>query len=453
MPSLQNLFFENALLPGGWAQNVRIGVDSGRFTLIASDQLPEPGDAVSAVAIPGIPNLHSHAFQRGLAGLGEVRGSSEDTFWTWREVMYRFALSMSPEQMQVIASQAYIEMLESGFTRVGEFHYLHHDRDGSPYADIAELALRIVTAAEETGIGLTLLPVFYAHSTFGGEPPTAGQRRFITNLESFAKLVERCQEIVSGIDGAVLGVAPHSLRAVTPDELAEVIQLLPNGPIHMHIAEQEREVADCLTWSGQRPVSWLLDRFDVASRWCLIHATPLSADATERLARSGAVAGLCPITEANLGDGIFPGPEFVSNGGGYGVGTDSNVLISLPSELRQLEYAQRLARRQRNVLATGPGSTGRALFDTALVGGSQALGVPEAGIAIGERADFVTLTTEHPDTSQGDTVLDTWIFAGAGSIEHVWVGGKRVVQNGRHIHRDSITPRYRSVIRELIASN
>jgi formiminoglutamate deiminase len=450
---MQNLFFDQALLPGGWARNVRVEVDAGRFTSVETDCTPEAADLISAVAVPGVPNLHSHAFQRGMAGLGEVRGLSEDTFWTWREVMYRFALSMSPEQMQVIASQAYIEMLESGITRVGEFHYLHHGRDGSPYADIAELAVRIAAAAEETGIGLSLLPVFYAHSTFGGVPPTSGQRRFITNLDSFSKLLDRCQEIASGLDGAVLGVAPHSLRAVTPDELTAVVQLIPGGPVHMHVAEQEREVTDCLAWSGQRPISWLLDRFEVDSRWCLIHATHLDAEETERLAKSGAVAGLCPITEANLGDGIFPGPEFVAEGGRYGVGTDSNVFISLPSELRQLEYAQRLAKRQRNVLATGPGSTGRALFDAALTGGSQALGVSGSGIAIGARADIATLNSNYPDAINGDTLLDTWIFAGGASIEHVWVGGKQLVVNGRHIHRASITPRFRTVIRELIASN
>ncbi|MGH2548072.1 MAG: formimidoylglutamate deiminase, partial [Thermomicrobiales bacterium] len=435
------------------ARNVRIGVEAGLIRSIETGCSPGSDGLSGSIAIPGIPDIHSHAFQRGMAGLAEVRGSSEDTFWTWREVMYRFALSMSPEQMQVIASQAYIEMLESGFTRVGEFHYLHHDRDGSPYDDVAELAERIAAAADETGIGLTLLPVFYAHSTFGGEAPAPGQRRFITNLDSFAKLVDRCQDIVGGIDGAILGVAPHSLRAVTPDELATVVQLAPQGPIHMHIAEQDREVTDCLAWSGQRPVSWLLDRFEVDARWCLIHATHLTAQEAERLAKSGAVAGLCPITEANLGDGIFPGSEFTAHGGRYGIGTDSNVLISLPSELRQLEYAQRLARGQRNVLAVGPGSTGRALFDAALAGGSQSLGVHATGIAIGARADFVTLNTEHPDASHGDTMLDTWVFAGAATVKHVWVGGKQVVVNGRHLLRDSTSSRYRSTIRELIASN
>lgn len=448
MPS-QDLFAEQALLPEGWASNVRIGIDHGRIASISSGSAPEPGDIAYGAVVPGMPNLHSHAFQRGMAGLAEVRGKSADTFWTWREIMYRFALSISPEQMEAIASQAYVEMLESGFTRVGEFHYLHHDQSGLPYADIAEMSGRIAAASRSTGIGLTLLPAFYAHANFGGIAPTDGQRRFICTLDSYALLLDRCRQIVGNLETGVLGVAPHSLRAVTPDELAVVIEYSSDGPIHLHIAEQEQEVEDCISWSGQRPIAWLLDRFAIDDRWCLIHATHIDAEETGRLAASGAVAGLCPITEANLGDGIFPGAEFTSGGGRYGIGTDSNVLIGVAHELRQFEYAQRLRNRRRNVLANGPGSTGRALFDSASGSGARALGASSAGVAIGAPADIVTLRHE---TLKGDTILDGWIFANSALVEDVWVAGKRVVEQGRHVHRDTIASAFRSTMRELTAN-
>jgi len=448
---METIVANQALLADGWARDVRIAIESGRIVAVEPGATPGAGETRHAVAIPGMPNLHSHAFQRGMAGRAEVRGPSADTFWTWREVMYHFALTMTPDQMEAVASQAYVEMLESGFSRVGEFHYLHHDRDGSPYSDIAEMATRIASAAESTGIGLTLLPVFYAHATFGSELPTDGQRRFITSVDAFARLVDRCTEIIRKMDGAVLGVAPHSLRAVTPDELAAIVALQPSGPIHMHVAEQIREVEDCIAWFGQRPLSWLLDHADVDGRWCLIHATHLDLDETRRLAESGAVAGLCPITETNLGDGIFPGPEFIAHGGRYGIGTDSNVLIGAAEELRQLEYAQRLGKRQRNVLASGPGSTGRALFDAACLGGGQALSTSGPAITIGAPADIATLDTSQLPETGGDGILDAWIFAGLATVESVWVHGLHVVKNGHHIHREQIAIAYQCVLRELIA--
>ena len=450
---METIVASQVLLQDGWASDVRIAIDDGRILRVEPGARPNAGETRHAVAIPGMPNLHSHAFQRGMAGRAEVRGQTADTFWTWREVMYHFAVTMTPDQMEAVARQAYVEMLESGFSRVGEFHYVHHDRDGSPYADIAETATRIASAAESTGIGLTLLPVFYAHSTFGGKPPTAGQRRFITDVDVFARLVDRCHEIARNLDGAVVGVAPHSLRAVTPEELTTIVALHPTGPIHIHVAEQIREVEDCLSWSGQRPLSWLLDHADVDARWCLIHATHLDAGETQRLANSGAIAGLCPITEANLGDGIFPGAEFIAHGGRYGIGTDSNVLIGVAGELRQLEYAQRLESRQRNVLASGPGpgSTGRALFDAAIQGGGQALGTPELAIAVGAPANIVTLDASQLPETAGDSILDAWIFAGLATVEDVWVHGRHVVKNGHHLHRDQISSGYQHVLRELIA--
>jgi formiminoglutamate deiminase len=448
---METIVAAQALLPDGWAHDVRITIEDRRIVAVEPGATPAAGETRHTVAIPGMPNLHSHAFQRGMAGRAEIRGQSADTFWTWREVMYHFALTMSPDQMEAVASQAYVEMLESGFSRVGEFHYVHHDREGSPYADIAEMATRIAAAADKTGIGLTLLPVFYAHSTFGGASPTDGQRRFITDMDAFARLVDRCHEIARDLDGAVVGVAPHSLRAVTPEELAAVVALQPTGPIHIHVAEQLREVEDCLAWSGQRPLSWLLDHAGVDARWCLIHATHLDAGEIQRLANSGAVAGLCPITEANLGDGIFPGAEFIAQGGRYGIGTDSNVLIGAAAELRQLEYAQRLGNQQRNVLASGPGSTGRALFDAAIRGGGQALGTPDPAIAVGAPADIVTLDASQLPGTAGDRILDAWIFAGLATVADVWVRGRHIVKHGCHIHREHIASVYQRVLCELSA--
>ncbi|TIT01359.1 formimidoylglutamate deiminase [Mesorhizobium sp.] len=445
------IFAEQALLPDGWHSNARIVVSDGRITTIEPNASSQPGDERHAILLPGMPNLHSHAFQRGMAGLAELRGPSADSFWSWREVMYRFALSMTPDQVEAVAAQLYVEMLEAGFSRVGEFHYLHHDRDGQPYANIAEMAEPITAAAADTGIGLTLLPVFYAHSSFGGAAPNEGQRRFINDVNRFSRLVEKCRESVRTLNQSVVGVAPHSLRAVTPDELEDIAAMVPGGPIHIHIAEQVKEVEDCLAWSGARPVEWLLANAKVDSRWCLIHATHMTETETAAMAKSGAIAGLCPITEANLGDGTFAAPLFKQHGGRFGIGSDSNVLIGLPDELRQLEYSQRLAHRARNVLAVAGGSTGRALFDAALDGGSAALGAGPSRIAAGASADFVSLDGSHPSLAgrTGDAVLDAWIFANGTKVDCVWVHGKKLVSGGRHARRDTIAERFRQVMTEL----
>jgi formimidoylglutamate deiminase len=346
-------------------------------------------------------------------------------------------------------------MLEQGFTRVGEFHYLHHDHDGAPYANPAEMATRIARAAEITGIGLTLLPSFYAHGSFGGAAPHAGQRRFICSIDQFAKLIAAARMVIRTLPGANVGIAPHSLRAVTPDELAAIVPLADAGPVHIHAAEQIQEVEDCIAWSGHRPVQWLLEHAPVDQRWCLIHATHMTAAEVISLARSGVVAGLCPVTEASLGDGIFPALEFRDAGGRFGVGTDSNVLIGVADELRQLEYGQRLKHRERNVLSGRSGvSTGRALLDDALAGGSQALGQETVGLQVGARADIVTLDTTHPSLAgrRRDAILDGWIFAaGAGSIACVWAGGNKVVEGGRHRLRERARETFNAAVRRLAA--
>ncbi|WP_421577149.1 formimidoylglutamate deiminase [Shinella sp. M31] len=437
-----------ALLANGWAKDVRITVQSGRIASVEIGASSVEGDERHDTIVAGMPNLHSHAFQRGMAGLAEMRGPGSDSFWSWRTVMYRFALSMTPDDVEAVAGQLYVEMLEAGFTRVGEFHYLHHDKDGGYYGDIAEMAARIASAASATGIALTLLPVFYAHAGFGGTAPGEGQRRFINDRQSYGRLLERCRALTNALPEGITGVAPHSLRAVTPEELTDVVAMAGDTPVHIHISEQVKEVEDSIAWSGRRPVEWLLDNQKVDGRWCFIHATHMTEAETRGMAKAGAIAGLCPITEANLGDGTFPATDFFAAGGRYGVGSDSNVLIGLPDELRQLEYSQRLFHRARNVLAAPGGSTGRALFDGALIGGAAALGA-ESGIAAGKAADFVSVKTRHGLDLDGDALLDGWIFANGAEVDCVWVHGRKQVEGGRHVAREAIGRRFTASMRAL----
>ncbi|HEY2049322.1 MAG TPA: formimidoylglutamate deiminase [Caulobacteraceae bacterium] len=449
------LWFEEALLAGGWARNVRLTIEAGRISAIERDVSRAAGDEGHGVAVPGLANAHSHAFQRGMAGLAERRGPEHDDFWTWREIMYRFLDRLTPDDLEAISAQAFAEMLSAGFTRVGEFHYLHNDVDGRPYTNLGELTDRIVAARDATGIGLTLLPVFYAHGGFGGAPAKPGQRRFLSDPDRFARLVEHGRGVLATSDDAVVGIAPHSLRAVTPEELAEILPLAAGGPVHIHAAEQVGEVADCLAWSGARPVQWLLDYAPVDSGWCLIHATHLNDSEATALARSGAVAGLCAVTEANLGDGIFPARRFLDQGGRFAAGTDSNILIDAAGELRALEYAQRLEARSRNILAPRQGlSIGAAMFACALRGGAQALGADAGELEVGAAADIVALDCEHASLLErhGDDLLDAWIFAaGREAVAAVWRAGDQVVADGEHRNAGSIRERYRATLRRLLA--
>ncbi|HUZ65177.1 MAG TPA: formimidoylglutamate deiminase [Acetobacteraceae bacterium] len=454
---MSEFFFDHALLPGGWARDVRIGITDGSITAIATDARPEGAEHPAGIAVPGLANLHCHAFQRGMAGLAEHGAPNEDDFWTWREVMYRFLAVLSPDDVQAIAAFAYMEMLQAGYTAVAEFHYLHHAPDGEPYADLAEMAGRIIAAVGESGIGLTLLPSLYAHGTFGGAPPVPLQRRFLNDPDRFLALVDRCRTLLRAQPDAALGIAPHSLRAVSPPELAAVVAATPAGPVHIHAAEQIKEVEQCLAWSGRRPVEWLLERADIGPRWCLIHATHMTEAETSGLARSGAVAGLCPLTEANLGDGVFRTADFVGRQGHIGIGSDSNISTDPAAELRQLEYAQRLAQRSRNVLAPEHGgSTGRRLLEAALTGGAQATARSVGAIAPGCRGDIVILDPNHPDLCgrTGDFWIDGWIFsAGRSAVRNVLVGGKVIVTDGVHARQDSIIARYRDVIRRVAAAS
>lgn len=438
------LFFNHALLPDGWAKDVSVTVAGGLITAVLASVAPPPAAERHGIALPGMPNLHSHTFQRAMAGLTEYRGQSNDNFWSWREQMYRFALRMTPDDVEAAATQAFTEMLESGFTSVAEFHYLHHAPNGALYDNIAEMAARIAAAADAAGIDLLLLPVFYAHSNFGGLPPTDGQRRFVCTLDEFTTLHERCVAL------APTGVAPHSLRAVTPDELGVLLALAKNRPFHLHISEQLQEVTDCIAWSGIRPIDWLLSHAPVDETWCLIHATHANGQERAGIVKSGAVAGFCPITEANLGDGIFQASNFLGN---FGIGTDSNVLIDATQELRQLEYAQRLSSRARNVMASNATpATATRLYQRALTGGAQALGA-FGGLRIGAAANIITLNLEAlgPAAAIPETALSLAVFAARRpAVETVWVRGKKRVTGGRHINATATHARFDASLRSLL---
>ena len=440
--ALNRLFAADALLPTGWARNVLLAWDAqGRLTAVMpASAAPAGVPQADGPVIPGLPNLHSHAFQRAFAGLTEVRSAQADRFWSWRTQMYRFAARITPDQLEAIATWLYIEMLEAGYTAVCEFHYVHHDLDGRPYADDATLSQCLLRAARTAGIGLTLLPVLYQTAGFGEAPPTEGQRRFIRRTDNLLRLLDRLKPLCDA-QGARLGLAPHSLRAVPPQALREALAGLhaldATAPVHIHIAEQTAEVDACLAWSGQRPVEWLLDHAPVDARWCLVHATHLSPQECVRAAASGAVAGICPSTEANLGDGIFDMPAWQSAGGRWGLGSDSHATVSAAEELMLLEYSQRLQTRQRNVLATaGQPDTATAMLLAAVAGGAQAAGRPVAGLAVGQQADFVMLDARHLalDGLNGPDALSAHVFAShrTSAVQAVWVGGEQRISAGRH---------------------
>ncbi len=453
--NMDSLFFDHALLPEGWARDVRIDLGADGLIATVAPGAKRPASGTSGrIAVPGMANLHSHAFQRAMAGLGEWRGDGDDSFWTWRETMYRFLARLRPEDLNAVAAQLYCEMLEAGFTAVGEFHYVHRQTDGAAYDDPAQLSLEIIEAARATGIGLTLLPVFYAQGGFNAAPVIGGQLRFANDPDSFADLVERCGHATKADPRTRLGVAPHSLRAVTAENLTQVVQAASSGPIHIHMAEQTREVEDCLAALDARPVEWLLANHDVDQRWCLIHATHMQPVETGALARSGAVAGLCPITEANLGDGIFDGVRYAENGGRWGIGSDSHIRIDVAEELRSLEYSQRLRDRARGRLVGASQANGRALFDTALAGGARAIDQPMGAIAPGAWCDLVSLDADHPALigKKDDDWLNGWIFSGDPScVRDVWAAGRHVVVDGVHLERAAIRAKFAKAMEHLLA--
>ncbi len=454
------------LLPSGWAESVLLHLDDSGTIRRVETGVPAAGQTqLPGPVIPGMPNLHSHAFQRAMAGLTERGGGSgKSDFWSWRQTMYSFVGRLSPEQVEAIAAQLYVEMLKAGYTGVAEFHYLHNPPEGGRYGDVAELARRVAAGADAAGIRLTMLPVLYREGGFGGGPLSAAQQRFRLEIDEWAA-------VIAALAGAsptqTAGAALHSLRAILPADMADALAaydaLSPEGPIHIHIAEQEREVAECLAWSGLRPVEWLLDGVSVDDRWVLVHATHMTDGESRRAAASGAVAGLCPTTEANLGDGVFALPEWLAAGGGFGVGSDSNVSLDPREELRWLEYAQRLVLKRRLIAAAAlrgpadadvsPLSLGTSLWQGAADAGARAMGQPCGALAEGRAADLLVLDTDHPTLAahSQETLLDAWVFTNAGAaLREVRVAGRRVVENGHHPGQDAIGARYRTVMAELI---
>jgi len=460
-------FCTSALLETGWASSVLIDVnDDGSISDIKTDvslaQIKQMTDcrSWSGCVVPGMPNLHSHAHQRAMAGLAEYPGATADSFWTWREIMYRAVHRLSPDDLEAIATQLYCEMLEAGYTHVCEFQYLHHDVNGGAYEDIAEMSLRCVSAAQTVGIGLTILPVFYANGGFGSQPPVSEQRRFTNSMESYLRIVESLDRHTEVLKTANTGLAPHSLRACDRDALQALeafqAEQSPSAkrPVHIHIAEQQAEVEACIDWSGKRPVEWLFDEVPVNRNWCLIHATHTKDHELRLMAQSDCVTGLCPTTEANLGDGFFDAAKLVELGGSFGIGSDSQISVSPVEELRWLEYGQRLLRTSRNVLIDGdkPLSTGRFLYEQAIAGGQQAANSPAGSISVGNRADLLVLNDQHPILygRVEDSVLDSYLFSGNRQlIDFVMVNGRIVVEHGRAIEAERINVNYRAAIDRL----
>ncbi|MCF6292603.1 MAG: formimidoylglutamate deiminase [Robiginitomaculum sp.] len=449
-----SLFAKQVLLATGWAENVIITWnEAGNITSITDQQRKNPAYESVDFLLPGMSNLHCHSFQRAMAGLAEISHSPRDSFWTWRDLMYRFVVKLTPKDVQIIASFTYMEMLQSGFTSIGEFHYLHQQPDGSKYDDPAEMANMVIAGAKETGIALTMLPVFYAHSDFGGADPDPHQNRFTHNLDDFQLLINKLRQQHPEI---ITGIAPHSLRAVTLEQLTELLRNNPNYPVHIHIAEQMTEVRSCEQHLGARPVQWLLDNYQIDDRWCLVHATHMDKNEVKQMANSGAVAGLCPITEANLGDGIFDAVEYAKANGGFGIGSDSCVRIDLADELRTLEYSQRLRDQKRVRLAPTKTSVGGHLYRQAAKGGAQALGQNNGNIAIGETASFISLDTTMPSLAERskDAIIDGWIFASQNSpVTDVWVAGNHLIKDKAHQNQQEITANYIKCLRRLLDSN
>lgn len=450
---MKTLWAEQALTNDGWREDVRIDLgEDGRVAAVTAGARPDGERA--GILLPAPVNLHSHAFQRAMAGMTERRGEDpSDNFWTWRRLMFRFLDRLDPDDVEAIAAYVQMEMLEAGYAAVGEFHYLHHRPGGMPYDDLAEMSARIAAAAAETGIGLTLLPVLYQHGGCDGRPLGPGQVRFGNDPDRFSRLYEEASRAVGKLPADTrIGVAPHSLRAVSREGLAMAVALAPDAPLHMHLAEQVAEVDEVKAAWGQRPVEWLLANHSVDQRWCLVHCTQMEPHETEALAKTGSIVGLCPITESSLGDGIFDGMRFLAHGGRFGIGSDSNIRISLSEELRTLEYSQRLRDRVRAAVATPELSTGRVLFETAVRGGAQAAGRASGAIEPGRLADLVALDADATDLlgKHGDETLDSYIFAGDDRmVADVWSAGRHVVTAGRHIRHDEIAARYRRTVLSL----
>ena len=437
--------------PDGWKDGIRF--DVGTHGDIARES---HGGTTQQRVLPGIANLHSHAFQRAMAGMAERQTDPRDSFWTWRDTMYRFAARFTPESLYAVAAQLYAEMLAAGYTTVCEFHYLHHAPDGRPYADPAAMSQALVQAAHDTGIRLTLLPVLYMTGGFDGRPLGERQKRFGHDVESYLRLLDGLRAERSG-DMVRIGCALHSLRAVPEAAMREVLAALPaDSRVHIHIAEQTGEVDECVAIRGARPVQWLLDNAEVDARWTLVHATHLDDAELKGIAASGATVAICPTTEANLGDGLFPLRDYLDAGGRWGIGSDSQVSVSPVEELRWLEYGQRLASHRRNIGVTDHSpSVGDTLLGAVESSAAASTGHAIGSLAEGEFADALVLDVAAPQFAGAtdEDATDRWVFAGNQNlVRETWVNGRCVVENGRHFHADAIATHYCAQVERLIAT-
>jgi len=450
---MTKIFANKILTSSGWKENITVEINAdGHIEKLNTDT--KDYDHHVGCLLPAPVNAHSHSFQRAMSGLTEYRGPNpKDSFWTWRKLMFKFLKQLDPDIVEAIAAFVQMEMLEAGFSTNVEFHYLHHSESGRPYDDIAEMSQRIISAANQSGIGLTLLPVFYQYGGCDLRALEDGQRRFGNNLDQFQTLFQRVSKILkTSSPDTFLGLAPHSLRAVDPKDLIELVNIAEKNPIHMHLAEQVAEVDEVKEFLGARPVEWILENLDISNQWCMIHCTQMEPHEVKMLAKTQAVAGLCPITESSLGDGIFEGANWMSNNGNIAIGSDSNVRISLSEELRTLEYSQRLRDRSRAVLANSHQSTGRRLFEGICKGGAQAAGRKTGVIKEGYLADLLALNTNHVDLERHkeDTLLDSYIFSGDDRmISDVWSAGRHLVKDGEHISRTEITRAYKKATKKL----
>lgn len=453
------LFAQNVLLSDGWKQHQLLTIENGVITAIESGNA-DSADQSKALVIPGMVNCHSHAFQRAFAGFSEQGSEGKDSFWTWRKIMYQFLSQLTAKDAELIAKQLYIEMLKKGYTRVAEFHYLHHDVDGARYPQLSTMAKAIFNAAETTGIGLTMLPVLYRFSGFGELAPNDGQKRFINSVEQFNQLIDECFELAQNASNANVGIAPHSLRAVDKTSMLAAVKHVrskdKNAPIHIHIAEQQKEVNDCLAHYGKRPVEWLLDNVELDKHWCLIHATHIDEQERQGMVQTGAIAGICPTTEANLGDGIFPTTEFVAEHGTLAIGSDSHISVNPVEELRWLEYAQRLIKQQRAILADNDTpSVGQFLWQQAAKGGAQSTSSNTGEIAVGKQADLLALNAQALGVyATSDTHrLDSLVFASIDNcVSDVMVNGHWVVEGGLHLEEQETHQQFMQLLAKLSAS-
>lgn len=449
------IFAKRAYCIEGWCSNVRVVLNGDSIADITADSASEVGDIQVDTLLPALANLHSHSFQRAMAGMTEYREKGRESFWTWRELMYRFLDNLTPDHIQAFAAQTFLEMQKAGFASVGEFHYVHNQSGGTQYDNPAELSARVMQAAEQSGIGLTHLPVLYTYGGADGRALEGGQKRFFNSVDSFSALVEACQNAAQDLPSdTIVGIAPHSLRATSASDLTETVARHGKNPIHIHIAEQVKEIEEISHHHGARPVEWLLENAPVDDQWCLIHATHMTEAETRNMAQSGAVAGLCPITEANLGDGAFNGQLFLQADGSFGLGSDSNVNISLTEELRTLEYSQRLRGQQRNVMVKEVGSTGQSLYLGAAQGGAQALARNAGRIETGALADLVAIDSSDPTLCalSDNQILDGLVFAAKDNVvTDVWSAGRHQVRDKHHIHEESIQANYRQAIADLMS--